>query len=79
MVMDIWGHQATTEHSRIGYIIDQMDPDGSGDCDMHEWMASCKKNPVLMKPAFNSQRILREKCFGAKFWSKMQAEDNQKL
>ena len=75
MVMDIWGHNASTEHSRIGYIINTMDPDGSGDCDMREWMDSCKKNPVLMKPAFNSQRILREKCFGVSFWLKLQKID----
>ena len=72
MVMDIWGQNASTEHSRIGYIIKHMDPDGSGETDMDEWMASCKKNPVLMKPAFNSQRVLREKCFGLKFWIEQQ-------
>jgi Ca2+-binding EF-hand superfamily protein len=72
MVMDIWGQNASTEQSRIGYIIRHMDPDGSGETDMDEWMASCKKNPVLMKPAFNSQRVLREKCFGLKFWIEQQ-------
>jgi len=75
MVMDIWGNHASIESSRIQYIITQMDPDKSGDCDMWEWMASCKKNPVLMKPAFNCQRMLREKCFGTKFWEKMVKSD----
>jgi Ca2+-binding EF-hand superfamily protein len=75
MVMDIWGNHATTESSRIHYIIEQMDPDKSGDCDIHEWIAACKKNFVLMKPAFNSQRTLREACFGTTFWEKIQKSD----
>jgi Ca2+-binding EF-hand superfamily protein len=75
MVFDIWGKNASIEHSRINYIIKNLDPDGSGDCDMHEWLAACKKNPILTKPIVNAQRILREKCFGLIFWIDQQKKD----
>ena len=52
-----------------------MDPDGSGEVDMYEWMAACKKQPILMKPAFNSQRILREKIWGLKYWVTQQKKE----
>jgi hypothetical protein len=76
MMAEVYGKQWEGSQ-KTRDVLNKMDEDGDGSCDIGEFEDACKKYALLLKPAFAMQNVLRDKTLGSSTWNKINKKQQE--
>ena len=76
MMQEVYGTK-WEKSQRTRDVLDKMDEDGDGNCDIGEFEEACKSYARLLKPAFDMQNVLRDKTLGQSTWNKINKKQQE--
>jgi ankyrin repeat protein/Ca2+-binding EF-hand superfamily protein len=73
LISDVYGEH-WKDNPKIKTMVDNMVSSSEGFIGLEEWEKLCKNHAMLLFPAFNMQKTLRDKSGGNAFWKKKETQ-----